>query len=187
MAKSKIANVLDTEWTCYEDGVFPDGQSAEIIEVGITEVDLESLTIVRTLSIAVKPVKSTVSRYCTELTGWTESALNRQGVILFEACRRITQKYGGQNRLLVTDCGSEAPSMQAQCQLSNVAFPFGDEQLNVSVLFALVTGNRKRLGLTEMLNAVGLEFEGRLHRAGDDSKNIARLLIKLTELSRTAK
>lgn len=186
MAKSKIANVLDTEWTCYENGVFPQGEFPEIIEVGITEVDLESLTIVRTLSIAVRPLYSKVSPYCTDLTGWTEAALKRQGVSLSEACRRVAQKYGGQNRLLVTDCSSEAPSMQAECKLRGVDFPFGDEQLNVSVLFALVTGNRKRLSLTEMLNAVGLEFEGRLHRGGDDSKNIARLLIKLTEMSRTA-
>lgn len=184
--KSKIANVLDTEWTCYEDG-FPTGESPEIIEVGITEVDLESLTIIRTLSIAVKPVKSKVSPYCTALTGWTEAALKRQGVPLSEACRRVAQKYGGVNRLLVTDCGSEAPSMKAECELANVEFPFGEEQLNVSVLFALVTGNRKRLSLTDMLNAVGLEFEGVLHRAGDDSKNIARLFIKLTEMSRQAK
>ncbi|HEY9788030.1 MAG TPA: 3'-5' exonuclease [Candidatus Obscuribacterales bacterium] len=184
--RSNIANVLDLELTCYEDGVFPEGERAEVIEFGITMVDLPTRTILKTLSIPVIPTMSTVSPFCARLTGWTPAKLNRSGVPYAEACRRILEKYGGRNRLLVVDSDDETEIVRVQCALSGngiapVEYPFGTSQLNVSTLFELLTGEKSNVGLDKMLELLGLQFEGRRHRAGDDSKNIARVLLKLLE------
>lgn len=177
--RSNIANVLDLELTCYEGGAFPEGEKPEVIEFGITTVDIPSRTILKTLSIPVVPVFSTVSPYCTALTGWTEARLKRQGVPFAEAVRRISDKYGGKNRLIVTDTDDELDIVRMECELLSLKFPFGQSTLNVSTLFSLLTGEKDNLGLDVMLELLGLKFTGKRHRGGDDSLNIARLLIEL--------
>jgi len=186
MKNFNLVNVLDTELTCYPDGVFPVGEKQEIIEFGITTVDLRTLQIVRTISIPVKPTMSTVSAFCTELTGWTAAQLNRQGVTYAEACRRLTSKHGSGSRLLVTDSNGDVTSVKEQCKLMGVEYPFGEDHLNVASLFAMSTAQRQNLGLAEMLAHLGMAFEGRQHRADVDSLNIARVLIKLLGSARGA-
>jgi inhibitor of KinA sporulation pathway (predicted exonuclease) len=184
MKNFNLVNVLDTELTCYADGVFPEGEKQEIIEFGLTTVRLSTLEIVKTVSIPVIPVMSTVTPFCTELTGWTLAKLKKQGVSYAEACRRILAKHGSVNRLLVTDSNGDVASVIEQCQRMGVDCPFGDDQLNVSTVFSLVTGQTENLGLVEKLAQLGLQFEGTQHRADVDSLNIARLLIKVIEISR---
>ncbi|MBS1995497.1 MAG: exonuclease domain-containing protein [Cyanobacteria bacterium SZAS LIN-2] len=179
MKNFNLVNVLDTELTCYPDGVFPAGERSEIIEFGLTTVDLRSLQIVRTISIPVRPTMSTVSAFCTELTGWTAVKLNKQGVSYAEACRRLASKHGGANRLLVTDSNGDVTTVREQCKLMGVEYPFGEDHLNVASLFAMSTAQRQNLGLVGMLSNLGMAFEGRQHRADCDSMNIARVLIRL--------
>jgi inhibitor of KinA sporulation pathway (predicted exonuclease) len=186
MKNFNLVNVLDTELTCYADGVFPEGEKQEIIEFGLTTVDLRTLQIVKTVSIPVIPVMSTVTTFCTELTGWTLAKLNKQGVTYAEACRRLLAKHGTVNRLLVTDSNGDVVSVREQCKLMGVDYPFGDDHLNVSTLFTLITGQRENLGLVEKLAKLGLSFEGRQHRADVDSANIAQILIKLLESGRSS-
>jgi len=184
MKNFNLVNVLDTELTCYADGVFPEGEKQEIIHFGLTTVDLRSLQIVRTVSIPVIPVMSTVTPFCTELTGWTLAKLKKQGVSYAEACRRIVAKHGSVSRLLVTDSNGDVTSIKEQCALMGVDYPFGEDHLNVSTLFSLIIGQKENLGLVQKLALLGLSFEGLQHRADVDSLNIARLLVKLLEVSR---
>lgn len=181
MRNFNIANVLDTEATCYEGGVFPPGEMQEVIEFGITTVDLASRRIVKTISIPVLPVMSSVSPYCTQLTGWTHARLLKQGVAFSEALRRLKEKHGARGRLLVTDSNGDLELVGSQCRQLGVVYPFGEDHLNVATLFALLTRQRRNLSLEEMLAAVGLTFEGTPHRAGTDSRNIARLLLALLD------
>ena len=101
--KNHIANVLDLELSCYPGGVFPPDERQEIIEIGLTTVDLARMKILKVRSIPIIPTMSSISPFCTELTGWTEEALKRQGCEFTEAVRRLTEKYGSRNRLLVSD------------------------------------------------------------------------------------
>jgi len=50
-------------------------------------------------------------------------------------------------------------------------------RLNIAILFSLVTGKDINLGLEVMLAEFQLQFEGKLHSAADDSRNIARLFL----------
>ncbi|MCC7527021.1 MAG: exonuclease domain-containing protein [Candidatus Melainabacteria bacterium] len=177
--KSHLANVLDLELSCYPDGIFPQGERQEIIEVGLTTVDLRDMRILTVRSIPIIPTMSTISPFCTELTGWTEAALRKQGVEFEEAVRRLVEKYGSKNRLLVTDSAGDRKFVDWQAAMFGKSSPFGEDELNVSVLYCLYTGQFENVSLVEKLAKLGLEFEGRPHRADSDSKNIARLLVEL--------
>lgn len=179
--KSHIVNVLDLELSCYPNDEFPLGERKEIIEFGLTTVDLKKLAIVQSLSFPVIPTMSRISPYCTELTGWTEAKLRKQGTPFAEVLRRFESKHGAQNRLLVTDSNDELDTVRAQCALMGLPCPFGGGYLNVSTMLSVLTGDFRNVALSEKLNLLGLEFEGVLHSGKDDSRNIARLLLAIRE------
>jgi len=181
--KNNIANVLDLELSCYPGGIFPPGERQEIIEIGLTTMDLATMRILKVRSIPIIPTMSSISPFCTELTGWTEAALKRQGCDFVEAVRRLTENYGSRNRLLVSDSGGDRKAMDWQCALFGLPSAFGDDELNVSVLYSIFTGDFRNVKLTEKLERLGLQFEGRPHKADIDSKNIGRLLIELSQRS----
>ncbi|MBY0358598.1 MAG: exonuclease domain-containing protein [Candidatus Obscuribacterales bacterium] len=174
-----IVNVLDTEWSCYDGNAFPAGETAEIIEFGLSMIDLRSAQIIKRVCMPIVPCRSKISAYCTELTGWTAAKLFKQGMSLQEACRRLSEKYGAYGRLLAVDTDNEAQSVKEQCESFGLKYPFGPSTINVSTLYGLLTGKRSNLGLSTMLQSMGLQFEGRQHYAYDDSYNLGRLFLEL--------
>jgi inhibitor of KinA sporulation pathway (predicted exonuclease) len=175
-------NVMDLEATCYEtEAEWPEGEEKEVIEIGLTVVDLDTLSIKKTVSIPVWPRLSQISPFCTKLTGWTMEKLERQRAISLEAaCARLTgQKYGSKNRLLVTDSEGDADLIEHQCRTLGLDSPLGPYRQNVATLFKLLTGETENIGLEKMLARVGLQFEGPRHRGWSDSNNQARLFIEL--------
>ncbi len=177
--KSHVANVLDLEMSCYPDGIFPEDERQEVIEVGLTTVDLRDMRILAVRSMPIIPTMSSISPFCTELTGWTEAALRKQGMPFEEAVRRLLEKHGSKNRLLVSDSAGDRKFFDWQCAMYGKSSPFGEDELNVSVLYSMYTGQYENVSLQEKLAKLGLQFEGRPHRAEWDSKNIAHLLIEL--------
>ena len=72
-------NIIDIECTCWR-GDPPNGQRAEIIEVGIVSLDLEKDRFLTASSHLVRPSKSEVSKYCEDLTGITSEMLREEGL-----------------------------------------------------------------------------------------------------------
>jgi len=165
MRLSNVINVIDLE---HDNG--------RLIEIGLTTVSLSNREILQTYSLPIKP-DFALSDDISQLTGWTIGKLMRQGLAKDEAMRRLGV-YGCSNRLLVSDASDEIPFLEhsLQCELSQ-------HRLNVSILFALATGKDINLGLENMLAEYGLHFKGRLHSAEDDSRNIARLFLRLLPLT----
>ena len=176
-----LANVLDEERTCYADGIFPDGEIAEVIEFGITVVDLSARAIVDTHSIAVVPTLSQVSDYCTNLTGWTYDKLLGCGVDFKEACRLLVDQFDSLNRLLVIDSVSDIIALENQCAVMKQPMPFGPHRLNISTLFSLLTDRRKQVGSEKLMRLLGLESEPVRHRADSDSRGTARAFLSVLE------
>lgn len=84
--------VVDLEATCWKTRPNPPpGQSHEIIEIGWAILDTESdpPTITSNGTFLVKPVRSIVSEFCTELTTITPELLEAEGMTLEEAFRRL--------------------------------------------------------------------------------------------------
>lgn len=172
---SKVANSIDLE---LHDG--------EVIEVGLTTVDLSRRQILQSYSFPIKHDKR-ISDEIYQLTGWTQSKLNKSGEELPVVYKRLLEKYGLAGRLLITDDKDEWRALVSDAvnKLSlRVREPLftgmeAPEQMNVSNLFRIKYNDFSSQSLLGMLEKTGLGFIGRQHRAKDDSFNIARLFLEL--------
>jgi len=85
--------VVDLEATCWNTHTRapPPGQRHEIIEIGwaLLDTKVEPPTITRAGTYLVKPVRSTVSDFCTGLTTITPELLEAEGMTLKEAYERL--------------------------------------------------------------------------------------------------
>ncbi len=162
MKFSNIANVVDTE---HDNG--------RLIEIGVTTVSIPEKKILKSYCMPIK-VDFDISPEITQLTGWTRAKLERQGIEKEEAVRLLLNRYGFTNRLLVTDMSTEINFLEETFNLT-----FSPHRLNVSILYALNTSKNNKEGLEEMLAEYGMQFEGRPHKGVDDSRNIARLFLRL--------
>ena len=89
--------VVDIESTCWE-GAIPAGQESEIIEIGVCTLDIASGRRLEKESILVKPERSKVSPFCTQLTTLTQAQVD-QGIAFPEACSILKKKYLSQQRV----------------------------------------------------------------------------------------
>ena len=64
--------IVDVECTCWPTEP-PPGETSEIIEIGLALVDVPALQILQTGDIMVRPQRSKVSDYCTQLTTLTQA------------------------------------------------------------------------------------------------------------------
>lgn len=180
--KDKVI-VLDVEKTCWEGGIPPIGQESEIIQFGLTEVDIKSLEIKRTLSIFVKPKFSTVSEYCTNLTGITQKILNKQGVDLVTAGKKLERDFGVGSKAWFA-WGSDKKDIDYDFKKVGLISPFSDQFFDFGLYFTLCGGYDKSLSLLNGLEKIDLSFEGRQHDGLNDAINTANLLIDIMKKTR---
>src|SRR3954465_924154 len=88
---------LDLESTCWE-GPPPEGQVSEIIEIGVSTVDVASLQRGDKQSILVKPVRSQISEFCTRLTTLKADDFSNAGT-LADATKILKKQFQSQDRL----------------------------------------------------------------------------------------
>lgn len=197
MAKDKIL-VIDLELTCYEDNKFPEKEVPDIIEIGIAEIDIRKKEIIRRKQFYVKPERSTISAYCTSLTGITPQIIRKQGIDFKEACRLLIQKFGSTNKAWA-GFGDDILSFKSQVEymlyeqlkeyIQNSKNPEQTEQniwyndptsysyIDISLLAKSRTWDS--LSLDKTMEKMGLQFIGRKHSAYDDAYNTARVLLEL--------
>lgn len=175
--------VIDVEATCWE-GPPPPGQEAEIIEIGLCVLDVESGARLHRESILVQPERSEVSPFCTELTTLRPAQLLRDGVSFERACRILHRKHRAGDRAWASFGDYDRRQFMRQCDERGVAYPFGETHLNVKNMFALAQGLRREVGLLSALKLAALEYEGTHHRGVDDAWNAASLLAKMLSVCR---
>jgi inhibitor of KinA sporulation pathway (predicted exonuclease) len=168
--------VVDIESTCWE-GAPPKGQEAEIIEIGICTVDVQLLERLEKRSILVKPERSRVSPFCTELTTLTQKQLDKGGIPFAEACQILRKEYDSRDRAWASFGDYDRRQFERQCQSWDVTYPFGPGHINVKTLFALTHRLKREAGMAKALRLMSLPLEGTHHRAVDDAWNIAAILI----------
>jgi len=184
--------VIDLESTCW-DGPPPDGQVSEIIEIGITQVDVAALKRMDKRSILIKPQHSDISAFCTELTTLTpDMPAHANG--FKEAMLILKAAYNSQERLWASwgltttapEGGFDRCQFERCCQLYDESYPFGPSHLNVKTLFALAMGLPHEVGLDEAYRQLGWTLEGTHHRGEDDAWNIAGVLCWLLQSTRNS-
>jgi inhibitor of KinA sporulation pathway (predicted exonuclease) len=172
-----VVNVVDIEATCW-DGEPPPGQVNEIIEIGLTTVDLAAGERVGKHRILVRPQRSAVSSFCTELTGLTQAEVDA-GVTFAEACRLLEVEHQAGVRAWASWGDYDRNQFTRQCRATGVRYPFGRRHWNAKLVFTQAHGLRKRPGMAQALTIACLPLEGRHHRGEDDAWNIAALILHL--------
>lgn len=176
---ARLLNVVDVEATCW-DGRVPPGEVNEIIEIGLTVVDLEARERVGRHRILVRPGRSTVSAFCTELTGLTQWEVDT-GLSFADACALLADEHGAGERAWASWGDYDRKQFTRQCRDNGVTYPFGfgERHTNAKAVFADAYGLRKRPGMAKALELAGMPLEGRHHRGEDDAWNIAALVLGL--------
>ncbi|MFC9327544.1 exonuclease domain-containing protein [Kitasatospora sp. NPDC057015] len=173
----RLLNVVDVEATCW-DGPPPPGAVSEIIEIGLTVVDLAGGERIGRHRVLVRPVRSTVSGFCTELTGLTQAEVDT-GLGFAEACRLLAAEHRAGVRPWASWGDYDRHQFTRQCAAAGAQYPFGRLHTNAKAAFTAAHGLRRRPGMDQALEIAGLPLEGRHHRGEDDAWNIAALVLDL--------
>ncbi len=89
--------VVDVEATCW-DGSPPPGEASEIIEIGVCPLELSTGRRLEKRSILVRPKRSRVSPFCTQLTTLTQAQVDG-GITFMEACEVLRKTYQTRERV----------------------------------------------------------------------------------------
>ena len=176
-AYGRLLNVVDVEATCWQ-GAPPRDQPSEIIEVGLTVVDLVERRRLAKHRILVRPQRSVVSAFCTELTGLTQAEVDT-GVSFKEACRLLADEHRADSRIWASWGDYDRKQFARQCDWADVAYPFGSRHVNAKAVFGEAQGWSKGVGMHRALEVAELPLEGRHHSGADDAWNIAALILQL--------
>jgi inhibitor of KinA sporulation pathway (predicted exonuclease) len=184
--------VVDVESTCWstDHGERQGGQPNEIIEIGVALLNIKTGWVVERASIVVKPRFSTVSPFCTELTGWTQPEIDK-GLDIVDAFAEFTRLFAPTGNHVWFSCGeydrlklsslTGAPGVGALYGILPKDNPFDQlrAHLNVKTLMALKHKLKREMGMAAALKFYGLELEGRHHNGADDAANIAKIVLKV--------
>ncbi|TCO54922.1 3'-5' exonuclease [Actinocrispum wychmicini] len=174
-----LLNVVDVEATCW-DGPSPGGQVNEIIEIGLTVVDLVAGERVARHRILVKPARSEVSDFCTRLTGLTQAEVDT-GMPFEEACRVLAKDHEAGKLGWASWGDYDRKQFLRQCAATTVRYPFGQRHVNAKATFAETFGLPRPVGMAAALKIAELPLEGRHHRGDDDAWNIAALVLLMVD------
>ncbi len=169
--------VIDIECTCWEGHTPPD-QENEIIEIGICPLKPHTGERLERRSILVKPERSTVSPFCTQLTTLTQEQVDG-GMAFADACALLEKDYRTRQRVWASYGDFDRQQFERQCRERHIAYPFSPSHLNVKTLFTLIRAMRHDVSMAQALDDLGLPLEGTHHRGDDDAWNIALMLHKL--------
>ena len=175
--------VIDVEASCYENNNWPKGEQQEIIEVGVCLLDLETLQIENPRGLLIRPIKSSISPFCTQLTTLTQQALE-DGLTLVQAMSLLEKEYLISRRTWASWGDFDKKLLLKDCADKGIKFP-GEKSSHVNIknLMAIFSGWNKEVGMDEALKRHNLSLAGVHHRGVYDAQNIAKLfkhLLKLT-------
>ncbi|MFR9751083.1 exonuclease domain-containing protein [Nocardia sp. 004] len=125
---TRLLNVVDVEATCWE-GKVPVGMVSEIIEIGLTVVDLDAGERIAEHRILVRPARSTVSEFCTELTGLTQDEVDT-GMAFSDACRLLASEHRSGTKPWASWGDYDRKQFERQCAVTNAEYPFGQWHTN---------------------------------------------------------
>ena len=179
-AFGRFLNIVDVEATCWAKSP-PPGESSEIIEIGVCVVDTDGWRRVERRRILVRPRRSQVSPFCTELTGLTQAQVDG-GMEFATACALLCDELRGRFRTWASWGEYDRRQFERQCATAGVGYPFGSRHINVKERFATAFGLRCGVGMSRALAHAGLPLEGRHHRGDDDAWNIAAIVVELARL-----
>lgn len=186
--------VLDFEATCWDNNSKPK-QQMEIIEFPsiLYEIDEEknTQTFISKFAKYVKPcINPTLTAFCTDLTGITQSTVNSAETfkdVYTQHIKWLKTHVPFDSIFLFATCGHWDLATQLPRDIKHHKLKlhsYYTSYINVKDEFEIFY-QKKAKGMTGMLDALGLKLEGRHHSGIDDTHNIAKIMLYLIENGRT--
>jgi inhibitor of KinA sporulation pathway (predicted exonuclease) len=166
--------VVDVEATCWR-GPRPVGEMNEIIEIGVCLLAPDTGERSRGDGILVRPQRSKVSEFCTELTTLTQEQVD-QGIDFAAACELLRTDYQADRRVWASYGAYDKNQFCSQCAAFGEEYPFSAAHINVKARLAPLEGWESPKGMGGALRRLGFPLEGTHHRGVDDAWNIALIL-----------
>lgn len=187
--------VYDFECQCDKNSSLPFN---EIIEFPVVVVDVKNQKIAHEFHTYVKPViVPKLTDFCTELTGIKQDEVDK-GILIQDAMKQL-HKFLDDNGIFKTEfvfasCGDfdgnqmkresaqkqfEVPSYLKRWINLKKVFSTGEADPAFSSAKTITKAKAVIGGMTEMLDKMGLEPEGRHHSGKDDARNLARVVIEM--------
>ena len=166
--------IIDLEATCFENCEIAD---MEIIEIGAC-IATPSGEVLDRLSTLVKPEKTIVTRYCTELTGLSVDDLAKAPSLqtAFLQLEHWLDHCELKPDYWMSWGVFDAQLINQECANKNIKVTLPAHHCAKTLFQKRLLPKRRRVGLKKALDICGLRFEGRPHRALNDALNVARLL-----------
>jgi inhibitor of KinA sporulation pathway (predicted exonuclease) len=174
--------VIDLETTCSNDKA--EQFQNEIIEIGMSILNMKTLLVEQNVSIMVKPQRSQVTAFCTKLTGIKPEDVE-DGMLLNEACDVLIKDFDTQNYLWSSWGDFDRLMINRECKFYKANFPFNRQHLNLKADFALFYGLDELYGLDRAVKHAGIQFIGQHHRGVDDARTTAQLKIQMMQKVRS--
>lgn len=168
--------IVDLEATCSNDGNIP-SQEMEIIEIGAVMLNRFTWEIDSEYQQFIKPVRHPLlTDFCTELTTITQQEVDTAPTFP-EAIPQFKEWIDFYAENIFCSWGNYDKKQFIQdCEFHNLIYPFGSEHRNIKKEFSLYLGDqKKRFGMAQALDYLGIELQGTHHRGIDDARNIAAI------------
>ena len=168
--------IVDLEATCSNDGRIP-SQEMEMIEIGAVMLNRSTWEIDAEYQKFIKPVRHPkLTEFCTELT-----TIAQQNVDTAPTFREVIPHFkqwidSYPNNIFCSWGNYDKKQFIQDCEFHHLDYPFAAEHRNIKKEFSLYIGDKKRrFGMTEALQHLGIELQGTHHRGIDDARNIAAI------------
>jgi inhibitor of KinA sporulation pathway (predicted exonuclease) len=168
--------VVDLESTAWESKDPPEGQTSDILEIGVCELDLHTLLRVKLASYITIPTRSQISDFSVKINGITEEVVKHRGLPLATALSQMRLDFRTKDRSWASWGDYDRKMIERSCREMNIPYPFGPRHLNVKNLFAMGYGRDSEVGMAGALEELGMTLDGRHHSGVDDANNIAKIL-----------
>jgi len=180
-SKHSKTQFLDLEMLCWPNKVLPVGQTQHIIQIGIVEIDNETLNITKRHSYYVRPnnPKFEVSEYCTKLTSITRDIIIQKGRPFPEVLRSIEKEFHPSTKISYA-WGQDNDVLRSHCEQYSVENPWEKTSIwDFGVFFRSAYNIRQKLSLSKAIQLANLEFPGQAHDAVIDAEAVALLHINM--------
>ncbi len=167
--------VVSVRTTCWEKGERPEDEEHEIIEIGTCLLDIPTLSIFRKESFLMRPQRSKVSAFCTQLTTLTQELLDSQGIAFSQVCLMFRHmkmdkytwaSFGADHRLLI----------ERECLVRQAPYPLNALHLDVRLLTTFHLQLVQEPSMARTLELLGLPRQEGARHADDAAWNTARVL-----------
>lgn len=170
--------IIDVESTCWKNSQDQGKEVSEIIELGVANI--VNGKIKKEDPIFIKPQHSKISHFCTQLTTITPELIEKKGLNPKEAFEKLGRVL---NKNIWGSYGFyDLKQIEKMIDLYGLHFTLPSKHINVKELYSNLVLKSKdpyaAPGANRTMKALGMKFEGTLHRGADDAYNIARIYLE---------